>query len=95
MKEVKCTRGFGEIQDPETGDSYNVEHDNTVEVSAKVAQRLKEAHSGIVVSEVASSPSESGGSTGEDTDAEEEAYNCGVNDCSRSVESEDATCWQH
>ena len=94
MKEVKCTRGFGEIQDPETGDSYNVEHDNTVEVSAKVAQRLKEAHSGIVVSEVASSPSESGDATGEDTDTEKE-YTCGVNGCSRTVDGPEETCWQH
>lgn len=28
-------------------------------------------------------------------DAEAETYTCGVNGCSRDVESEDATCWQH
>jgi len=34
----------------------------------------------------------------ESTDANEseaETYHCGVNGCSREVDSEDATCWQH
>jgi len=89
MKEVKCTRGFGEIQDPRTGKSYNVENDNTVEVTAEVAHILKEAHSGIVVSEAPSSDSNPKGSDGDTGHA------CGVNDCSRTVDSPEATCWQH
>jgi len=28
-------------------------------------------------------------------EAEETTFRCGVNDCSREVDSEDATCWQH
>ena len=27
--------------------------------------------------------------------SEDEAFRCGVNDCSREVESASATCWQH
>jgi len=52
MKQVKCTRGFGLLSDPQTGETYNVEGENTVEVPEDVAERLKEAHSGIVISDV-------------------------------------------
>jgi len=30
-----------------------------------------------------------------DTDAETETFRCGVNDCSREVDSPEDTCWQH
>jgi len=48
MKEVSCTRGFGLITDPETGEEYDVSGDNSVEVPDDVATRLKEI-SGVVV----------------------------------------------
>lgn len=68
MKHVKCKRGFGRIADPETGEEYNVEGENTVTVSDAVAQRLKEAHAGIVVSEAGDSDDEPRGSDAEDGD---------------------------
>lgn len=78
MKEVHCTRGFGLLEDEQTGETYNVEGDNSVEVEDDVAKRLKAQHSGVVVSEV-----------------EPEKHTCGVNDCSRTVDGPDKTCWQH
>jgi len=41
----KCTRGFGIITDPETGDEINVE--GTFEVSEPVFQRLRETYPGV------------------------------------------------
>jgi len=51
MKQVSCTRGFGIITDPQTGEEYNVAGANTVEVPADVATRLKSNYSGVVVEE--------------------------------------------
>jgi len=84
-KEVSCTRGFGRITDPQTGERYNVERDNSVEVSDEVAERLKAEYSGIEVVDVESNPKGS----------DDDEYVCGVNDCSRTVDSPEATCWQH
>lgn len=86
----KCSRGFGIITDPETGDEINVE--DTFEVEQEVFDRLKANYPGI---EAVSSGDGSGGSEGESTDTEREEYVCGVNGCSRTVDSESATCWQH
>ena len=82
----KCTRGFGIITDPETGDEINVE--DTFEVSEPVFQRLRETYPGI--EQVVDPPDES----------VKDEHLCGVEKsdgepCSREVESEDATCWQH
>jgi len=52
MKEISCTRGFGIITDPQTGTEYNVERENTVEVSDAVAHRLKEGYSGVVIADI-------------------------------------------
>jgi len=78
MKEVSCTRGFGLITDPQTGEEYNVAGANTVEVSNEIATRLKSNYSGVVISEV-----------------EPEEYTCGINECSRTVDAPEDTCWQH
>lgn len=86
----KCTRGFGVLTDPETGDEINVE--DTFEVEEEVFNRLKANYPGI---EAVDSGDESGGSEAEEAPVEPEEYTCGVNGCSREVESESATCWQH
>jgi len=77
MKEVYCTRGFGIITDPETGEEYHVAGDKTIEVRDDVATRLA-AISGVVVEDTAP-----------------DTFRCGVNDCSREVDTPDAVCWQH
>jgi len=59
---IKCTRGYGVITDPETGKEYNVERDNEVEVDPETAERLKANFSGIVITEtdrVSDEPEES------------------------------------
>lgn len=81
-----CTRGFGVLTDPETGDEINVE--DTFEVDKDVFDRLKANYPGIEAVDEESNPK---GSVDEST----EEYTCGVNGCSRDVDSPDATCWQH
>jgi hypothetical protein len=82
MKQVRCTRGFGVITDPESGTEYNVQRDNTVEVADSVAERLQANYPGVVVSDVESEPVE-------------ENPTCGVNGCSREVDDPSDSCWQH
>jgi len=86
MKQVSCTRGFGIITDPKDGEEYNVAGDNTVLVSAEEAHRLKESYSGIVVADIDKTPTPEG---------DKDTFQCGVNDCSREVDSPKDTCWQH
>ena len=82
---AKCTRGFGKVEDPATGETINVESE--FEVSKAVFDRLQDEYPGF---EAVSSDETS------DTDqAETETFRCGVNGCSREVDSESATCWQH
>jgi len=63
MKQVSCERGFGYITDPESGEEYNVQRENSVEVSNEVANRLKANYSGIVIEEVGSSDANGGGNS--------------------------------
>jgi len=82
----KCTRGFGYITDPETGDEIDVQ--DTFEVEQDVFDRLKANYPGIVAVETPDSDTK-------DAPVESEEYECGVNGCSRDVESPEQTCWQH
>jgi len=81
----KCTRGFGKVEDPQTGETINVESE--FEVSKAVFDRLQDAYPGF---EAVSSDE-----TSDTEQAETETFQCGVNDCSRKVDSESAKCWQH
>jgi hypothetical protein len=93
---VRCTRGFGKVTDPETGEEINVE--DTFEVSEAVFERLDDAYPGM---EVVNGGSETGdesadtSDTTEEQSAEAETFRCGINDCSREVDNPEATCWQH
>jgi len=44
---ARCTRGFGKITDPETGEVYNVERDAVIDVSEAVFQRLDRNYAGM------------------------------------------------
>lgn len=99
---AKCTRGFGLITDPETGDEIDVQ--DTFEVEKEVFDRLKANYPGI---EVVALPSEPPDSEGEDapvesdndhpTNEEGEPLCVGKDDgqCSRVVEEPGGRCWQH
>lgn len=79
---IKCTRGFGLVEHPETGEQINVEEE--FETDRETFELLNDSYPGFEI--VAES---------EDTGGDSEDIVCGVNDCSRSVESPDDTCWQH
>lgn len=93
---AKCTRGFGRVEDPQTGEEITVE--GVFDVSETVFERLDDAYPGM---ERVNDRDEAGATDTEDTDtaeehsSETETFRCGVNDCSREVDNPDATCWQH
>jgi len=87
---AKCTRGFGKVEDPETGEEYNVESE--FEVSRAVFNRLQDAYPGF---EAVSSDE-----TSHTEPPETETFRCGVaksdgSPCSREVDGPEQTCWQH
>jgi hypothetical protein len=86
----KCTRGFGKVEDPKTGEEINVESE--FEVSKAVFDRLQDAYPGF---EAVSSDE-----TSDTNQAETKTFRCGVEKsdgepCGREVDSPDAVCWQH
>jgi hypothetical protein len=88
----KCTRGFGIIEDPETGEEINVEDE--FDVSEEVFERLKANYPGIEAVPQNETQTDTETST-EVESPEAETFRCGVNDCSRTVDSPEAVCWQH
>jgi len=87
---AKCTRGFGKVEDPATGEEYNVESE--FEVSRAVFNRLQDAYPGF---EAVSSDE-----TSDTEQAETETFRCGVEKsdgepCGRAVDSASGVCWQH
>jgi len=86
----KCTRGFGKVEDPQTGETINVESE--FEVSKAVFDRLQDAYPGF---EAVSSDE-----TSDTNQTETETFRCGVEKsdgtpCSREVEEPEERCWQH
>jgi hypothetical protein len=79
-------KGDGQFTDNQN--NRVIERGEVVELSESVAGRFD-----FVEVDAPSSEGQCPDSDGEDTDAE--SYQCGVNGCSREVDSEDATCWQH
>lgn len=57
------------------------------------ADRVKEIDTDDAEEEPSEEPEPT--QTEEDSSPEDETFTCGVNDCSREVESEDGSCWQH
>jgi hypothetical protein len=67
------------------GEEYRIK-DGVIEVeNPEVAKEMAE-HPRIEIAEVEETPT---------PEPEETTFRCGVNDCSREVDSKDATCWQH
>jgi len=87
---IKCTRGFGIITDPETGEEYNVERDTEVSVSPEVAERLKANYAGVVITETESVPNHPTNDDGEPLCVGKDNGQCG-----RVVDVPGETCWQH
>lgn len=82
---VECTRGFGLVEHPKTGEDIDVQE--PFETDEETFELLDEHYPGFRVVE-AEEPSDGA----EDEDAEPE---CGVNGCSRTVPTPEASCWQH
>jgi len=88
----RCTRGFGLIEDLETGEEINVEDE--FEVSEAVFNRLQAEYPGI--EPVSQDDNQTDAKTPAETESPEtETFRCGVNDCSRKVSGPNAVCWQH
>jgi len=87
---IKCTRGFGVITDPQSGEAYNVEGENEVDVDPETAERLKANFSGIVITETESVPDFPTNEDGEPLCVGKEE-----GQCSRVVDEPGGTCWQH
>lgn len=68
------------------GESYRIK-DGIIEIDdAELANEIAASDFRLEVVEIEETPT---------PEPEETTFHCGVNDCSREVESEDATCWQH
>lgn len=78
---VECSRGFGIVKHPESGEPINVEESFTT--TRETFEVLDEAYPGFRIVAEDAEPEESG-------DPE-----CGVNGCGRSVGGPEETCWQH
>jgi hypothetical protein len=78
---VECTRGFGRVEHPETGEEINVEE--PFETDQETFALLDDAYPGFRIVERL------------DGTQDTEDYNCGVNGCSRDVDGPEDTCWQH
>ncbi len=87
---VECTRGFGLVEHPDTGEEINVEE--AFETDRETYEALADAYPGFCVVEDGNDGDNPKGEGGEDTDTEP---TCGVNGCGRTVDSPEDTCWQH
>lgn len=94
---VETTRGFYSVEHPETGETIRV--DEPFETDRETFELLRGEYSGFRVVEDGSTSGNTQGSRVEDGGVEsgtsEDDYTCGVNDCSRSVDSLEDVCWQH
>jgi len=87
---IECTRGFGLVEHPDTGEEINVV--DPFETDRETYEALTDAYPGFRVIEDGDSGRDSGGKDGENTDTEP---TCGVNGCGRTVDTPEDTCWQH
>lgn len=88
---VECTRGFGKVEDPETGEEIDVQE--PFETDQETFERLDEYYPGFRVIEQGESEA------GEDypTNGDGEPLCVGKEDgqCSRTVDESGGVCWQH
>lgn len=85
---VRCTRGFGKVEHPDTGEELNVEDE--LEVDRETYEALNDAYPGFEVVEADSEDE----TTDEDEESDEEPV-CGYNGCERTVDDPSERCWQH
>lgn len=93
---VECTRGFGRVEHPETGENINVEE--PFETDRETFELLNEAYPGFEIVEDTDDAQDDESEDAEES--EDETFTCGVEKgdgepCGREVDSPDDTCWQH
>lgn len=81
---IECNRGFGKVENPLDGSELAVE--TPIDGDTALLNALKEEYGEHTFEAVEPHPN---------GDEDTEEYTCGVNDCSRSVDSPEETCWQH
>jgi len=85
MPRLSCSRhGWGAVDDPKTGNLIQLDESHPADVCERVAAKYDRIE--VVGLD---------GSEEREESEESEGYVCGVNDCSRNVDSPEATCWQH
>jgi len=81
---------------PGEADEYGtLEGDVLVVDDQSDAEDLVDRHHNVVWADDDESPPERSPPTRANVDNDGAAYECGVNGCSREVDSPDDTCWQH
>jgi hypothetical protein len=92
MVRLESSRDYiGAVDHPETGELIQLDADH----SRETAETVADAYAFLSVS------GETDGADADESEAdaaestESEAYECGVNGCSRDVDGPDDTCWQH
>jgi hypothetical protein len=95
MARLECSRDYiGAVHHPDTGELVQLSEDHPRELAELVAA----AHDHVSLADAETedvSPDANDDAPTEADDAEAETFRCGVNDCSRKVDSATATCWQH
>lgn len=92
MARLESSRDYiGAVDHPDTGELIQLDESHPLDVAKVVAEDYHFLH---VESEAADTDTDKT-TPNETDDAEAETFRCGVNDCSRTVDSADATCWQH
>lgn len=91
MARLECSRGWGAVRDPETGRDISLSDDT--EVDDDVARRLADRYQYVTAVIDDSDDADDDADTDDEDDGDE--LRCGVNGCSREVDSPDAACWQH
>jgi hypothetical protein len=92
MARLESSREYvGAVDHPETGELIQLDESHPSDVAEVVAAEYDYLH---VESEASDSDTDESAPDAAD-DAEAETLRCGVNGCSRKVDSADATCWQH
>lgn len=90
---VRCTRGFGKVEHPETGEEIDVQE--PFETDRATFELLDEHYPGMEI--VTDSNDSEPGQTDHPTNEDGEPLCVGMDDgqCSRVVDEPNSVCWQH